>query len=308
MRNRNLSLITAILLLATIMLPGALPASAEGITGNFEAFTLGNVNGQDGWSMTGAYDVAVVRTATDMRRSGQRACASPTRSPSGGFGDQTFAKQLVNEAGETTAYSAAPSGIRQKSFVAQWDFASTVPAREQPGLSITASPDRGDGGRMSWIQMADTPAGLEVNFYDYQDKLPYGSLANPADGRDDVGDLDDFYLTNVASGLARNVPHTIRLEMTLVDGPHNDVVKVYVDGVLKHTGTSWEDYFRWMQGPGDPEQTAPVHESRTVRTMLFRAGGAAVPATSGERFCHRQSINDCTRHGHSGRHLLGFLR
>ena len=137
---------------------------------------------------------------------------------------------------------------------------------------------------MSWIQMTDTPTGLEVNFYDYQDKPPYGSLANPADGRDDVGDRDNFYLTNLASGLARNVPHTIRLEMTLIDGPRNDVVKVYVDGILKHTGTSWEDYFRWMQGPGDPEQTAPVRESRTVRTMLFRAGGAAAPATAGNGF------------------------
>ena len=284
MRKRNLSLITAILLVATILLPGALPAFAEGITGNFESFTLGNVNGQDGWSKTGAYDVAVVTNSYGYASFGTKSLRISNAVTSGGFGDQTFAKQLVNEAGETTAYSVAPSGIRQNTFVAQWDFASTVPGAEQPGLSITASPDRGDGGRMSWIQMTDTPTGLEVNFYDYQDKPPYGSLANPADGRDDVGDLDDFYMTNVASGLARNVPHTIRLEMAFVDGPHNDVVKVYVDGVLKHTGTSWEDYFRWMQGPGDPEQTAPVHESRTVRTMLFRAGGAAASATLGNGF------------------------
>ena len=306
MRNRHFSLITAILLLATVMVPGALPASAEGITGNFETFTLGNVNGQDGWSMTGAYDVAVVANSYGYASFGTKSLRISNAVTSGGFGDQTFAKKLANEAGETAAYSAAPSGIRQKSFVAQWDFASTVPASQQPGLSITASPDRGDGGRMSWIQMTDTPTGLEVNFYDYQDKLPYGSLANPADGRDDVGDLDDFYLTTVASGLARNVPHTIRLEMTLIDGPHNDVVKVYVDGILMHTGTSWEDYFRWMQGPGDPEQTAPVHESRTVRTMLFRAGGTACTCHIWKRFRHRQSVHECAAR-YPGRHLLGFL-
>ena len=121
-------------------MPGALPASAEGITGNFETFTLGNVNGQDGWSMTGAYDVAVVTNSYGYASFGTKTLRISNTVTSGGFGDQTFAKKLVNEAGETAAYSAAPSGIRQKSFVAQWDFASTVPASQQPGLSITASP------------------------------------------------------------------------------------------------------------------------------------------------------------------------
>ena len=132
---------------------------------------------------------------------------------------------------------------------------------------------------MSWVQMKDTPTGLQVNFYDYQDAIPYGSLATPADGR---GVEDDFVFTTVASGLSRTVPHTVRIEMDLIDGPHNDVVKVFVDGVLKHTGTSWEDYFRWTQGPGDPESTAPVHESRVIRSMLFRTGGVPASATAGK--------------------------
>lgn len=281
MRNRNLSLLTAILLMAILLVPGALPTSAESITGNFEAFTPGSVNGQDGWSMTGPYDVAVVANTYGYTSFGAQSLRISNAVTSGGFGDQTFSKRLANEAGETAAYTAAPAGTRQKSFVAQWSFASTVPDAEQPGLSITASPDGGDGGRMSWVQMADTPSGLEVNFYDYQDVAPYGSLANPADGR---GTGDDFVFSSLASGLARNVPHQIRMEMDLLDGPHNDVVRVYVDGLLKHTGTSWEDYFRWMQGPDDPEQTAPVHESRTIRAMLFRAGGTAAPTTAGNGF------------------------
>ena len=36
--------------------------------------------------------------------------------------------------------------------------------------------------------------------------------------------------------------------MDFVDGPSNDVVRVYIDGVLVHTGTSWENYYRY-----DPE-------------------------------------------------------
>ena len=147
-------------------------------------------------------------------------------------------------------------GARQPFFQAEWHFASTVPAAEQPGLSVVASPDRGDGARMSWVQMTDTPTGLEVNFNDYQKNL------------------NSFVLTNVASGLDRMVPHTIKITMHFVDGVANDVVKVYVDGVLRHTGTSWEDYFR------DQE----LNPTRTVDSILYRTGGAAAPATNGKGF------------------------
>jgi hypothetical protein len=33
--------------------------------------------------------------------------------------------------------------------------------------------------------------------------------------------------------------------MDVIDGPSNDVVKVYIDGALVHTGTSWENYYRY---------------------------------------------------------------
>jgi len=82
--------------------------------------------------------------------------------------------------------------------------------------------------------MTDTPAGLEVNFFDYQSGVAEEGCVTG----------DNFVSSNVASGLDRTVPHTIRIMMSFVDGPGNDVVRVYVDGVLEHTGTSWEDYFR----------------------------------------------------------------
>lgn len=266
-----------------------LPAFADSATIDFESYTVGSVNGQDGWSSTGAagsgcavYDHAIVdSTPYGYGSFGTRSLRISNAVTSGCFGDQTFSKPLVDEAGETAAYVDVPSGTRQEYFVAQWDFASTVPGAEQAGLSVVASPDRGDGGRMSWVQMRDTPSGLEVNFYDYQDAAPYGSVATPTDG---YGPEDDFIFTNLASGLDRTVPHTIRIEVFLVDGPRNDVVRIYVDGVLEHTGTTWEDYFRWVQGPGGPEQTAPVHESRVIRSMLFRTGGTAAPATAGNGF------------------------
>ncbi|MEZ4519230.1 MAG: hypothetical protein R3C44_21215 [Chloroflexota bacterium] len=47
--------------------------------------------------------------------------------------------------------------------------------------------------------------------------------------------------------------------MELVDGLANDVVNVYLDGVLVHTGTSWEDYFRDCEPPS----------SRTADSLAF---------------------------------------
>lgn len=280
--------VSLILALALVLSAQSALADSAAIAFESPAYTTGTVHLQDGWNSAGAagsgcavYDHAVAANTYGYGSFGGQSLRISNAVTSGCFGDQTFSKPLTDEAGETAAYVDVPSGTRQAYFTAQWDFASTVPGSEQAGLSIVASPDRGDGGRMSWVQMKDTPTGLEVNFYDYQDAAPYGSVSTPTDG---YGPEDDFILTNLASGLDRTIPHTIRIEMELINGPLNDVVRIYVDGLLKHTGTSWEDYFRWMQGPGGPEQTAPVHESRVIRSILFRTGGTAVPATAGYGF------------------------
>ena len=62
--------------------------------------------------------------------------------------------------------------------------------------------------------------------------------------------------------------------MDFVNGAANDVVRVYVDGTLVHTGTSWEDYFRDCEG----------NETRTVDSLLFRSTGTAAPANAGKGF------------------------
>jgi hypothetical protein len=251
---------------------------------NFEPplYAAGSIHLQDGWSSAGAsgmgcamYDHKVVVNAGAPASFGMQSLRISNAVTSGCFGDQTFSKSLLNEAGETGATNGGMSGgVRQKYFEAQWDFASTVPGAEQPGLNVVASPDRGDGARMSWVQMADTPTGLAVNFFDYRDVAPFGSVGSPADG---CSGADTFVSTPVIAGLSRAVPHTIKVTMQLQDGPRNDIVQVYVDGVLRHTGTSWEDYFRWCEA-------APPNASRTVDSVLFRTGGAAAPATAGKGF------------------------
>lgn len=231
---------------------------ADSNTINFDSYALGNIDGQDGWSKTGAYDVAVVADG------GGKALRISNGVASGSFGDQTYSKSLVNEAGETHATNGAMSGgVRQNHFEVSWDIKS-VQAAQQPGLFISFSPDRGDGARMSYLGVSDEAGGLDVLFYDVQQPGP----CTPSG-------CANFVMTPVATGLSRTSYHNLKLAMDFKDGPANDVVRVYVDGVLVHTGTSWEDYFRY-----DPEQIADMH-THTVDSLLLRAGGSSVPANNG---------------------------
>ena len=257
----------------TATLTSATPALLSLASVNFEnpPYTIGTINGQDDWLSTGAagsggpgYDHAVVANTYGYATFGAQSLRMSNAVTSGSFGDQTFSKRAFDWAGETTSDIGTwnAGGTRQTHFEAQWDFASTVPGSEQSGLSVTASADRGDGSRMSWIQMADTPGGLDVNFFDVQ------GTSNPA----------NFVESNVVTGLSRTVPHTIKITIDLVDGPSNDVVKVYVDGVLKHTGTTWENYYRF------DTQDATYSSVPAVNRMLFRTGGTSNPATQGKGF------------------------
>lgn len=260
-----------LLVVALVLSVKTVLADTTAIDFESPAYSTGTIHLQDGWSSSGAagsgcavYDHAVVSNSYGYTSFDGQSLRISNAVTSGCFGDQTFSKSLADEAGESTSSDADNGGMsggtRQPYFEAQWEFASTTPGAEQAGLSVVASPDRGDGARMSWIQMADTPGGLEVNFYDYQID------ANPPAG--------DFVFTQVATGLDRTIPHTIKITIQFVDGPENDIVEVYVDGTLMHTGTSWEDYFRQNQPPG----------TRTVDSILFRTSGTAVPGTAGSGF------------------------
>lgn len=241
------------------------PALADSLSVDFEAptYSLGNINGQDGWSKTGPFDVAVVSNTFGYAAFGSQSLRISNAITSGSFGDQTFAKPLVDSVGEVDATAGSFSeGTRQTHFEMQFDIASTMPEAQQPGLSLSVSPDRGDGSRMSYLSFVDGVSGIDVTFYDVQ------GTDNPA----------NFVPTLVATGLDRSTPHTIKLEMDVVDGPSNDVVNVYVDGTLVHTGTTWENYYRY-----DSEASAE-QSPRIVKTAIFRTAGTAVPENNGKGF------------------------
>lgn len=249
----------------------SVPAFADTTTANFEnpPFVTGSINGQDGWSSLGSigagcalYDHAVFAHSL-FPSFGNQSLRISDAVTSGCFGDQTFAKPLTNAVGETGATAGTFSvGTRQTHFETQFAVASAVPTAQQTGLHVSVSPDRGDGSRMSYLRFEDGALGIDVFFDDVQ------GTTDPA----------NFVETQIATGLDRAVPHTIKLTMDLLDGPSNDVVKVWIDGTLVITGTSWENYYRF-----DSEASAE-QSPRIVKTLLFRSGGTAVPADSGKGF------------------------
>ncbi len=260
-----LAVMTVMLLASGLIATVAQAEEAAQITFEPPTYTVGSIHNQDGWvKLNESFDVVVASQST-YPSFGAQSLRISNAVTSGTFGDQAYSKPLANEAGETESTNNGQSGgERQPRFEAQWEFAS-VTGVEQPGLRITARPSRGDNGNMSYVSMADTPSGLEVTFYDVQ-------YANPGPG------VANFVPTTVVSGLDRTVPHTIRLEMEFIDGPSNDIVTVTVDDTYTHTGTSWEDYFRW-----DPEAQAE-QSPRTVDSILFRLSGTAAPSTNGYGF------------------------
>lgn len=250
-------------LLAVLALGAVATAGADAlgpITFEPTAYAVGNINGQNGWVKTGAYDAAVVADASFPTAAGYgfgtqslRISSSVT---SGSFGDQTFAPPLASAAGESTS---------NNHFEASFSIGTAL-ATQQPGLALSVSPDNGAGGRMSYLRFEDQADGVHVFFDDVTDNGPVGTTAT-------------FNEHDIAT-LSRTQAHTVRFAIDFKPGAGNDVVKVWIDSVLKATGTSWENYYRF-----DPEQTPTGNVVPQTRTVLFREGPwAAAPTTAGNGF------------------------
>jgi hypothetical protein len=240
-------------------------------------YSDGSIHNQDGWMSTGAaglggavFDHRITSLSTlglsgldDFTEAfGSRALRISNGVTSGSFGNQTFSPSIANDAGETSARTAGLSGGERRShFEARFNFASTNTLAVQTGLNFSVSPDRGDGARMSYLRFVDNTFGIDVYFDDYSD--------------------GDFRETQVNTApLSRAIPHTAKFAIDFVEGPSNDVVKIYLDGadVTPAGATTWEDYHRF-----DPEAGA-TNTTRSVDSLLFRTGGTAVPANEGNGF------------------------
>jgi hypothetical protein len=227
---------------------------------NFEppAYTVGNINGQQGWMKTGPYDVAVAAVADFPAAGGYgfgtQALRLSDAVTSGSFGDQTFSPALASAAGETgeTHFDATL-------------WIGTTKASLQTGLHTSISPDDGNGSRMSYLRFEDQSDGVHVFFVDVTNTGPFPSVAT-------------FNESDIAT-LSRTSAHSIRFSIDFKTGPANDVVKIYIDGTLAITGTTWEDYYRY-----DPEQVGNGNVVPPTRKLLFRESGVPNPANAGQGF------------------------
>jgi hypothetical protein len=259
-RRGRASALAGASLCAALITPAAAGADSKTVLFEQPIYTApATVHDQDGWSSFGAFDHEVERrpdyTAAPPAF-GQQFLRISNAVTSGSFGDQTFSKALDEEAGETDAVSDGLSGgVRQPKFVAEYSVFMTPGTPD--GTNFTASPDRGDGARMSWVNVEQNAGGPDVTFSAPDDDGTFPAATTP-----------------VQTNLDPAVPHTIRIEMDFVDGEANDVVRVFVDGTLRHTGKSWEQYYR----------EAETNPTRPVDSLLFRTGGTAVPASSGLGF------------------------
>ncbi len=245
-------------------------AGADTVRTLFEApsFVPGSINGQGGWLKTGGFDAAVVtNSASAAAVFGAQSLRISNATTSGSFADQTFSAPLVDSAGEATSVNGGHSGgARQPHFDASFQVMSADPGAVQPGLAITVSPDSGNGGRMSFLRLRDMPNGLAIDFDD---------VPSP---QTDADHHVDFREVEIAQGLDRAVPHSVRISSDFVEGANNDVVKVYVDGQLKITGSSWENYYR------NDSENGPANQVPVVDRLLFRVSSVAQPANQGKGF------------------------
>lgn len=223
-----------------------------------QGYTVGNINGQQGWSKTGPYDVEVEAAsaypAITALSFGTQALRVSNAITSGSFGDQAFSPGLLIAAGET-----APANHFESTF---W-IGTTLTTPQLVRMSV--SPDDGNGSRMTYLRFEDLSDGVHVFFDDVTNP---GPLPNPT----------VFNETDIAT-LSRTIAHSIRFSVDFVPGPGNDVVDIYIDGTHEFTGTTWENYYRY-----DPEQTGNGNQLFPVDKMLFLERGAPVATNLGQGF------------------------
>src|SRR5262245_13220264 len=186
-RNRMLKRIlyvVVVLVFATALIT-PLPTAADNISTDFERFNSGSPNGQFGWMSLGSagsgcavYDHQIVDTTS---LGGSRALRISNAVTSSCFSDQTFSAPTVNAVGESSAVNKGQDskGILQNHFEGSFTF-MPISGGDQTGLSVVVSPDmQGVGNRMSWLQLLWTSSGVQVNFRDYIDVVPFGSIEHP---------------------------------------------------------------------------------------------------------------------------------
>jgi hypothetical protein len=216
-----------------------------------EGYTTGTINGQPStstnqWLKSGAYDANVVATTGYAAASGygfgDQALQISNAVTSGSFGDQTFAPLLA---------FGATAGATLQHFDASFSIGTTT-SSQQAGLSISVSPDNGQGARMSYLRFDDQTNGVHVYF--------------------DQAKGATFVESDIAT-LTRGAVHNVAFAIDFT-AASNHQVTITIDGKVAAVGSTWASYYQKTEhNPLSP-----------TKTMLFRAGGTAVPSLAGHGY------------------------
>lgn len=153
---------------------------------------------------------------------------------SGGFGNQPISPAFTKANGETTVRTAGAGDSMAYSFF----FRTKSSVADGSSVTLSLSPTSAD--RHDYLRI--------LNHLDASGGLQLISI-------DGVG----LVSKNIVQNISRGIWHHILLTNTNPDGTGNDVVKVYLDGSLVSTHTSWEDW-----------RTAIPATTLAVTRILFR--------------------------------------
>ena len=281
-------------LLVVVVLMTAGIAAAAGYQTDFQGFTSGTINNQDGWTVEDQWgntswgdDPAQYDQEITDAGGGDTVWRVSNAVTSGGLSGQPFSPVADEVAGETGSALWNDRGpdhtnpldppnpnayATTKYFYGSFDFRSvTGAAQADLAMSVSASAKQFDG-RMSYVELVDDGTnGIDVYFYE------------TGHTTDVWGDSSDY--VEIASDLSYTATHSIEIYLEFVDGLQdiggdlygNDIVKVLVDGTLAHTGTSWETYYKGS----DPYGTGGDH---AVDSLTFPLRGTFSPGNVGGGF------------------------
>lgn len=248
-----MSLKSIIALSATLGL-GVSTASASTYSTDFESFTAGSINGQDGWTATNpAFAQGIVNVGGAHGNVFLRA----NTYTSGSFGDQPMSPG-VTPVGEVGSVNYAGNHLSTASF----DFRAVNDGSNdgsQTSVTLTDAP----GSRMWNVSLENGPGGVSLTTYNIDPTL--------------VGGHVSFNPVTLATGLTGW--HTLSVSSTFVNGSDNDQVNYYLDGNLVGSTGTWEEYYRL-----DTEQAGNGNQLFASDRLLFRTGGAAVAGAAGFHF------------------------
>jgi hypothetical protein len=241
------------------------------------SYLLGDVGGQNGWSVDPAFDANVVATSSYPAAAnygfGAQTLQLSDAHTSTAFADQPYSPRLPDEAGEPDSDNAGfGSGDKQSHLEASFKIGTAL-ATPQSNLQMSVAPDQGTGSRVSYLRFEDQSDGVHVFFEDVEGLS--GGSAN--------------FVTQDIATLSRTQSHTIQFSIDFVPGAGNDVVKITIDGNLVHTGTTWEDYYRF-----DPEQAGNNNKVPSVDRLLFRLAAGDQPHTGNGYLIDGVSLKDST--------------